>query len=244
MSAVLDALHAAPTFSEARVQRQALAELHKQERHELNDAFKVACIEAYREAFPKRRKLPENAGQVADAKGGREIYDRILPEFKARAKEMFDRQETEREAADERMRELAKEHPIADTRDTLWSLVDSVSTSTYSTQTASKHYAQRAADRRADDFADRGLATKVVYRKLYSGRGQFGHTYEGGDFLVWAGTDHETAHAIRILGPAVDLVEMVRRCWARQVNPRVYWPFLPHGFEEKHGIDWQGRMTR
>ena len=36
------------------------------------------------------------------------------------------------------------------------------------------------------------------------------------------------------------LVEQVRMCWKRGVNPRVYDPWLPHGFEEKHGLDFFG----
>ena len=36
-------------------------------------------------------------------------------------------------------------------------------------------------------------------------------------------------------GPS--LVEQVRMSWRRGVNPRVYNPFLPVGFEEKHGLD-------
>jgi len=33
------------------------------------------------------------------------------------------------------------------------------------------------------------------------------------------------------------LVDWVAACWRRGVNPRVYNPFLPHGFEERHGIN-------
>ncbi|HZC30139.1 MAG TPA: hypothetical protein VE261_01385 [Gaiellaceae bacterium] len=36
------------------------------------------------------------------------------------------------------------------------------------------------------------------------------------------------------------LVEYVAECWRLGANPRVLIPFLPHGFEEKHGIGWDG----
>lgn len=36
------------------------------------------------------------------------------------------------------------------------------------------------------------------------------------------------------------MVEVVRLCWKREVNPRVMYPFLPHGFEERHGLDYFG----
>lgn len=40
--------------------------------------------------------------------------------------------------------------------------------------------------------------------------------------------------------PRASLVEQVRSCWARGVNPRVYIPYLPHGFEAQHGLDFFG----
>lgn len=35
--------------------------------------------------------------------------------------------------------------------------------------------------------------------------------------------------------------EVVRLAWAKGANPRVYWPMLPHGYEEKNGFDHFGR---
>lgn len=60
---------------------------------------------------------------------------------------------------------------------------------------------------------------------------------------VWAGTDRIGVEAIK-RKPSMTLREQVRRCWARCSNPRVFNPFLPHGYEEKVGIDYQGRETR
>jgi len=42
------------------------------------------------------------------------------------------------------------------------------------------------------------------------------------------------------LKPRWELKETVRQCWKRGVNPRVYLPHLPHGFESEVGIDYQG----
>lgn len=38
--------------------------------------------------------------------------------------------------------------------------------------------------------------------------------------------------------------EEVRLCWKLGVNPRVYNPFLPHGFEEREGLDYFGNDLR
>jgi len=34
--------------------------------------------------------------------------------------------------------------------------------------------------------------------------------------------------------------DVVKWCWGHQVNPRVYFPFLPPGYEEKVGLDYFG----
>ena len=40
--------------------------------------------------------------------------------------------------------------------------------------------------------------------------------------------------------PGDSLEDYVRKAWARGINPRVALPFLPHGFEESHGLDFFG----
>ena len=44
--------------------------------------------------------------------------------------------------------------------------------------------------------------------------------------------------------PPPSLREQVRLAWKRGVNPRVYNPFLPHGFEEREGLDYFGGDLR
>jgi hypothetical protein len=44
--------------------------------------------------------------------------------------------------------------------------------------------------------------------------------------------------------PPPPLREQVRLAWKRGVNPRVYNPFLPHGYEAQVGLDYFGRDLR
>lgn len=61
------------------------------------------------------------------------------------------------------------------------------------------------------------------------------------EFRVFVEVEHAIIDLLLIqIGPGADLVEQVRLCWARGVNPRVYNPFLPHDFESKHGLDYHG----
>ena len=220
-------------FGEARVQSRALVELHKEDRHALQAEFEQAAIATYVDRYPKR-KAPTTFAEVAGKKDGPEVIEAIRAPFDERAREIIDEQKAEREAADAALARLAPSHPIADTRKTVFSKVGETWTSTYSSQGwGAKKYAENAAERMADDFRAHGVKVRVVWTP----------TSYGGTFVLWAATDHESAAAVRHL-PGLDLVEVVRLCWARGVNPRVYYPFLPHGFEEKHGLDYQGRRTK
>jgi hypothetical protein len=40
--------------------------------------------------------------------------------------------------------------------------------------------------------------------------------------------------------PEPGLRDIVQFCWRSGANPRVYFPFLPHGFEEENGLDFFG----
>ena len=57
---------------------------------------------------------------------------------------------------------------------------------------------------------------------------------------VW---DESDAWLIGLM-PKWDLREMVRRCWAKGVNPRAYNKQIPIGFEEVQGLDFEGRDLR
>ncbi len=72
--------------------------------------------------------------------------------------------------------------------------------------------------------------------------GLSGSTYPSGErFEVWAELASEVDVAICRRKPGQTLREWVAGCWARGVNPRVYNAFLPHGYEERVGLDYQGR---
>lgn len=67
-----------------------------------------------------------------------------------------------------------------------------------------------------------------------------------GDEGVSIYADLESELAVEILKrkPHLPAKEWVRRCWARGVNPRVYNPYLPVGFEERVGLDYFGGEKR
>lgn len=116
--------------------------------------------------------------------------------------------------------------------------LDSESGSNYATQGyGANHYARQALQQRADKAELHGLKTEV--RKMSEQRvgGPYPWTVE--TYGLFANT---TAIGWEMLKrrPDVPIRECVRLCWKRGVNPRVYYPFLPHGYEEKTGLDFFG----
>lgn len=61
------------------------------------------------------------------------------------------------------------------------------------------------------------------------------------DFLVEVKVAEPVDVEILRRQPAADLRDMLKACWGMGLNPRVYLPGLPHGIEQRMGLDYQGR---
>jgi len=121
--------------------------------------------------------------------------------------------------------------------------------STYSTQGyGSDRYAKGAADMRADMFREAGFEVHIrrvehdAIRCMASYTRPIYTTHIPVDYQVWVKGEN-VAGEFTPYAATHPFAETVRRCWERGVNPRVYWPLLPHGYEEKHGFDYFGRKT-
>ncbi len=68
----------------------------------------------------------------------------------------------------------------------------------------------------------------------------FGPPYVDVTFEVRVNVVPEDLPILKHKDLSVPLVDWVQACWKRGVNPRVYDPFLPHGFEQRHGLDFHG----
>lgn len=67
------------------------------------------------------------------------------------------------------------------------------------------------------------------------------HDSNGLPYFVLYAFVEEADVAILKARDGLPLPELVRRSWALGANPRVFWPSLPHGFEQRHGFDQHGR---
>ena len=90
---------------------------------------------------------------------------------------------------------------------------------------AAEKYAQHALEMEADKARHYGLEVEVDASE-----------YNVYTFL----RDPEVDKVILRLAPGPSLKEVVRRCWKRGVNPRVYMHSLPQGYENMAGLDYFG----
>ncbi len=141
---------------------------------------------------------------------------------------------------------IAESIPQAGSNPTVWEYYHP--TLWQSTCQGSK-YAQAAAQMDADRAILMGIPAVVVQINQWSpDMSDYYTTFRKGDMATpcWACVVdvEDPVVDLELLkhSPAPSLVEQVRLCWARGVNPRVYNPFLPHGFEEKHGISYTGKF--
>lgn len=112
-----------------------------------------------------------------------------------------------------------------------WLRVESVFTGAYNSQTDKAKYAEVRAELYADEYRARGLEVEVVRR--------FGEAYDV-NAKVSSALD---VTIVKYSDAKVPLRDMVAACWRRGANPRVYWYWLPHGYEAKEGISWQGVLN-
>lgn len=149
--------------------------------------------------------------------------------WEARADALTKKQKVERAAVETKWQILAKLGTKPERVPDTWSLYEWIYGGAYRSTGSGAHYAKMAAERAADDARAVGLPVRIAAE----GEG------ESPSLRVEVETDPAGAEFLKHV-PTFGLVETVRLCWKRGVNPRVYYPFLPHGFEEKHGLDYFG----
>ena len=116
-----------------------------------------------------------------------------------------------------------------------------ISENSFSTQTNSSGYSRGLAEWTAHQLRAQGIEAEVREHiepppfKEILGRRCVGIPY----FQVWAKTPpigyKQFQHR-----PCLPLRDFVQFMWRRSLNPRVYNPHIPHGFEEKAGLNFYG----
>lgn len=116
----------------------------------------------------------------------------------------------------------------------------STSYSYYTQGFGASSYARNEAERYADKARLYNLPVEI--RSINEDRDKNGISHS--DFEVWVKTDSLTLEVLKRKSD-VSIVEQVRLCWKRGVNPRVFWYWLSPNFEAENGLDFQGnKLTK
>ena len=200
---------------------KALTLLHRLTRSRLQSRYNRHL----RRAWDGRMRTPFLASQAAGK------FPHIEERYLALAGALIQR-EKELETALDRM----AQEEVVRASDCVYTLYASTGTWVYSSQGfGALTYAANAAQMQADKLRYYDIPTHI--QKISRDRDQWG--IEHADFNIWAQADSRTCEVIRRKN-SLPLREWVKLCWKRGVNPRVYQPFLPSGYEESVGLDYFG----
>lgn len=176
-------------------------------------------------------------------------FDTIRPlfeGFKARALIIDNRHSAQRQRLRALLDQLALTLPIRRSN-TRWRRVWSNCSSNYSTQGfGAGTYARNSVENQADTARAAGIPVVIRSQTVKTNPDSFTHfaptsiSY----YEAWCPIDSDVDVELLQRKSRPSIVEQVRLCWKRGVNPRVYHYFLPPDFETKHGLDYFGGMNQ
>lgn len=211
-------------FFEVSAERAEQLQAFHDEKTAYNDDFKKDVEARWRK---------ENARKVftwtkaSAAPWYKETYDKAL----AGLDQMLDRHGLATAALDDQLADLAHDLPLESTEDEVrW---DFNYDSYYSSQGyGAATYAKNSLKMKGLKAQMHGLECEVreIDPVVDCGSRCFG--------LFVKTTEKDLA--ILDAKPDPGMREIVQFCWRSGANPRVYFPMLPHGFEEKNGLDFFG----
>lgn len=195
-------------------------------------------LATYRERFPRSRpKMPEEPGKRW-AKI-RKLGEKFQEEFNEIVERRTSEVEGELEQLDERKKGIEKE--LESLAKELEPQVSGESRKVYEVGTYAYHtqgmgaakYARGEAERQAGMLEREGFEVEI--REIPGSRDRWG--IRSCEFEVWAPCS-ELDYEIVKRRAAFSFKDRLQWCWNRGLNPRVYWPGLPHGLEEKLGVSF------
>lgn len=182
-----------------------------------------------------RRRKPLSFSELAQ----REEFTREYEAYILEGRRLLDIAHAAEERLTQQLEDLASKMPIEVSPD-VCSLVDVVSSLEYSSQGyGARKYAEDNASRKAEELEALGLPTHIrVRHDRFEGTSRFS---DGGytNYEIWAQADPITL-AVARRRPPRPLREAVKSMLLRHCNPRVVFPFLPHGYEQSVGLDYFG----
>ena len=221
-------------FEAAIAERDSVTESYRQRFASLQTDFESAITAEYRRRVPKGRKRTWRDQIDTFPDKGKPFREPWQVKADSLARERI----AAEDAAEAELVRLAADLPVPTGTKLRPILIDEIDAYRYWSQGyGACNYARAAAERVADLARFYGIPCEVHEIERHRVGGQYPR--DSATYGVFVDT---TPLGWQILKrkPGPGLVEVVRLCWKRGVNPRVMYPFLPHGFEEKHGLDYFG----
>jgi len=226
-------------FSDLLSKLDELDKENNQEYKRRNDRAIVALMTLYKGHYPRRRKItPE---RVCDDLP--EESEAIIQKHKAEYDEWIAKHREKIKNVKEQLQVLANKVELKPS-EKVWTLYYTARSTHYgSVGFSCVQYAKSVSDAKVDKATKYGIPAHVVTiskpRKEQPYYASKGWVVPDVRFQVWVALD-EVGCAILERKEDVSLREWVRLCWKRGVNPRVYAPMLPAGYEDKHDLDYFG----
>ena len=182
------------------------------------DRLNAERYAAWRRLYPGK-KVPRTPGEAALQLGTAD--DAIKQPYVERADAEYKRRKAARDAAEERMRELAPDIALHVPTGN-WQPMESVSVHSYPNQTADHHYSHVSALLKSESW---GLHAPM--RVIES----------NGYFRIEADVADEFECAVLRYRPGLTLRQWMQSCMRHGCNVRVFFPGLAWGIEERLGLD-------
>jgi hypothetical protein len=212
-------------FFEVTAERDEQLQAFHDEKTAYNAEFKKEVETRWRKENP--RKVFTWA-KAAASSWYKETYDQALRGLNA----ILDRHELETASFSKHLAELAEDLPLERTEDEVrWDF-------NYDSHYASQGYG-------AASYAKNSLKLKGLKAQLHGldcEVREIDPVVDGGGSRCFGLFLKTTEQDLAILDakPEPGMRDIVQFCWRSGANPRVYFPFLPHGFEEQNGLDFFG----
>lgn len=190
-------------------------------------AFEAKCMASYKAKFPKRKFTMAKSQKDNQPEHG-EIYKKWNEKFDV----MCRQHRVDSDKLKASLDESAKNEPIpAFDGMTLYATVDS---GTYHSQGFGEHkYARADAEDRADKARAYGLTVYIREVLIASGRDVCGWSWRAIDYEVWISTNELGVEVLQHKSDKETMTDWVKKCDARSVCPRVFFPFMNYEEEEK-----------
>jgi hypothetical protein len=213
-------------FQALLTERQQLRDTLYVYPHPLDTEYSEVVIAEARKLHPKR-KCPD--AKKARLWLGEERFAEIFNVFKKRADDLTASVTQRTAEIDKELAALAADLTVEPGE---WHELTTTWDSTFRTQGFSADkYAEGSAQLSADTARHHGVAVEVR------------RTTDPAGYTVMVQVREALDVEILKLKSPPSLRESVRLCWKRGVNPRVFNPFLPPGYEETAGLDYFGNNT-